>query len=111
MKTAIVDAANNGRDGKGMVITFGAGNDACQSGNLCYQDGDTSGDSLGYIKDDESAIEEVLAVGAINHVNERASYSNWGEYLDISAPGGDGDNVDDAYGMVSLLLENRPVAE
>ena len=37
---------------------------------------------------DESAIPEVISVGATDRENLRAWYSNYGEYLDILAPGG-----------------------
>lgn len=107
VKSTIVDCATNGRDGKGMIITFGHGNDACNDTHICKQSGE--GDELGYIKDDESAIEEILAVGATNSQNKRASYSNYGIYLDISAPGGDGDtiDIDNASGIVSTDLSGE----
>ena len=68
----INDLAINGRDGKGTVIVFAAGNDP---------DVD--------IQNDESSIKNVIAVGATAKDNLRTSYSSYGTDLDIMAPGGD----------------------
>ncbi|MEM9887191.1 MAG: S8 family serine peptidase [Bacteroidota bacterium] len=72
---AINDAATNGRNGKGCVITFASGN----NGENCAT----------Y----PSNIDAVLAVGAITSSGNRSSYSNYGPRLDIVAPsdGGAGD--------------------
>jgi subtilisin family serine protease len=70
VRDAIVDLATNGRDGKGIVFVFAVGNGARDVGN------------------DESAIPEVIAVGSSDEQNDRAWYSNYGENLDILAPGG-----------------------
>jgi subtilisin family serine protease len=35
--------------------------------------------------------DEVIAVAATNNVDAKASYSNYGTYVDIAAPGGEGD--------------------
>lgn len=67
----IVDLARNGRNGKGAVIVFAAGNEDSSIGN------------------DEASIPEVLAVGATNIYNQRAHYSNYGPELDLMAPGGE----------------------
>ncbi len=75
VKTAIVDVAKTGRNGKGTIIVFASGN-----GGL-----DGIGDSIG---NDESGIAEVLAVSATNIYNKRTSYSNYGPQLDLLAPGG-----------------------
>ena len=66
----ITNLSKNGRNGKGINIVFAVGND---------------NSSLG---DDESAIPEVISVGASAEDNDRASYSNWGVELDILAPSG-----------------------
>ena len=71
VRDAIVDIATNGRDGKGTIVVFAAGNDDDLIGN------------------DESSIPEVIAVGATNIYNERTTYSNYGPSLDIMAPGGE----------------------
>jgi len=70
VKEVIQDLAINGRDGKGIIIVFATGNDGQDMGN------------------DESAIPEVIAVGSTDKDNLRAWYSNYGEYLDVLAPGG-----------------------
>ncbi len=71
VKKTIQDLARNGRDGKGTIIVFATGNNNEDMGN------------------DESAIPEVISVGASDEENLRAWYSNYGEYLDLLAPGGD----------------------
>ena len=38
---------------------------------------------------DESAIPEVLGIGATNKRNQRSKYSNYGPELDLMAPGGE----------------------
>ncbi len=70
VKEVIQDLAINGRNGKGVVIVFAVGNDSQDMGN------------------DESAIPEVIAVGSTDIDNLRAWYSNYGENLDVLAPGG-----------------------
>ena len=75
VKDKIIDLANNGRGGLGIPIVFAVGNDGTYMGN------------------DESAIGEVISVGASNIDNDRAWYSNYGEHLDILAPGGDFDSA------------------
>ena len=70
VKEKIRDLAINGRNGKGTIIVFAAGNSNQNMGN------------------DESAIPEVIAVGSSDTRNLRAWYSNYGENLDILAPGG-----------------------
>ena len=70
VKEKIVDLAKNGRDGKGTIIVFAAGNDDKDMGN------------------DESAIPEVISVGATDKDNLRASYSSYGKNLDVVSPGG-----------------------
>lgn len=70
VKEKIVDLSTNGRNGKGTVIVFATGNDDQDMGN------------------DESAIPEVISVSSTDTDNLRTWYSNYGEYLDIMAPGG-----------------------
>lgn len=70
VRNKIVDLATNGRNGKGTIIVFASGNDDRDMGN------------------DESAIPEVISVGATDRDNLRAYYSNYGINLDIMAPGG-----------------------
>ena len=45
-----------------------------------------------------SAYTNAVAVTATNYLDEKADYSNYGSYVDIAAPGGDGnDNNGDGY--------------
>lgn len=71
VKEKIQDMAINGRNGKGIVFVWAAGNDQKD------------------IETDESAIEEVIAVGSTNKNNELAYLNNYGEELDLLAPSGD----------------------
>ncbi len=70
VKETIQELAHNGREGKGSIIVFAVGNGNRDMGN------------------DESAIPEVVAVGATDRDNTRAWYSDYGKELDIMAPGG-----------------------
>lgn len=70
VKETIQYLAINGRQGKGIPIVFASGNNDLD------------------MRNDESAIPEVISVGATDKNNLRASYSNYGEYLDVMAPGG-----------------------
>jgi subtilisin family serine protease len=67
---------------KGGVAIFAAGND-----NFDY--------------DPLVSYEPLIAVGAFGATGNKASYSNYGEWLDIAAPGGDG-----KQGIWSTLLGN-----
>ncbi|WP_300362917.1 S8 family serine peptidase [Hydrogenimonas sp.] len=71
VRDIIADLATHGRNGKGTVIVFAAGNEDQPIGK------------------DEASLPEVIAVGATNRENLRSSYSNYGESLDIMAPGGE----------------------
>ncbi len=66
----IDNMATNGRDGKGIVFVFASGNRGKKNNS------------------DESMIESVIGVGASDEENLRAIYSNFGDGLDIVAPGG-----------------------
>jgi subtilisin family serine protease len=70
VREKIVDVATNGRNGRGTLIVFAAGNSNALMGN------------------DESSIDEVIAVGATDKENLRTYYSSFGPQLDIMAPGG-----------------------
>ncbi|TRX66535.1 S8 family serine peptidase [Carboxylicivirga sp. M1479] len=52
------------------------------------------------------AYESAIAVSSSIHNNERASYSNYGSYIDLSAPGGDTD-YDDKEGVLSTMPDNK----
>ena len=72
LNTALADAKNNGRNGKGCVIVFASGND--YSSCVSYPGNN----------------DNVIAVGAITNTGNRSSYSNQGNKLDISAPSNGG---------------------
>ncbi len=67
-KDAISKAAKDGRDGKGLVICYAAGNEGLDYINFY------------------AAHPDVIAVGACTSKDEHASYSNQGIELDIVAP-------------------------
>jgi len=76
--------ATSGRQGRGIPIIFAVSN---------------RGKSIS--PTDESAIAEVIAVGATDENNQYAAYSSYGASLDLVAPGGG------AIGMTTLDLTGR----
>jgi len=72
IKTAIENAKNNGRNGKGCVIVFCSHN---------------QNDAVAY----PAKYPEVIAVGATDHSDERWYYSNYGPELDVMAPSAGGE--------------------
>ena len=78
---------------KGGLIFFAAGNE-----NIDY--------------DPYAVYEPIIAVGAFRETGAKASYSNWGDWVDVAAPGGEGltngnsiwstlpDKVADGYGSI-----------
>ena len=66
---AIENALENGRDGKGCVIVFATGNDF---GNVAYP---------------ANSNPNILAVGSITSTGVRSDFSNFGNELDVVAPG------------------------
>lgn len=77
----VLDDALNYAYSKGVTIVAAAGND--ETGTVSYP----------------AAYEKCIAVGAINSGGLLSDYSNYGEALDVVAPGGDGiDRDGDGYG-------------
>ena len=70
LEDAIENALNNGRFGRGCVVVFVAGNMNCNS-----------------VDYPANAFPEILTVGAINSDQSRASFSSYGDHLDVVAPG------------------------
>ena len=70
VKEYIDEISTTGRSGKGVIIVFASGNSNTNMGN------------------DESALENVIGVGATDKSSLRTSYSSYGKDLDIMAPGG-----------------------
>ena len=69
LKTTIQTVFREGREGKGSVVIFAAGNDDREiaSGELCD-------------------LEEVLCVSAIDSYGRPTAYTNYGDAIDIAAP-------------------------
>ncbi|HEX7077531.1 MAG TPA: S8 family serine peptidase [Candidatus Eisenbacteria bacterium] len=57
---------------------------ATQSGTLCVAAAGNDGDS---VRTYPAACDHVLAVGATDDTNARASFSNFGSWVDVAAPG------------------------
>jgi len=70
IEEAISNALNNGRNGKGCVVVFPAGNDYYES-----------------VRYPANIITDILTVGAISFDGKRAIFSNYGGLLDVVTPG------------------------
>ena len=75
LESVLLDAATEGRQGKGCIVVFASGNKAESGLPIDYPGRFTP---------------EMLVVGAMNSNNERASHSAYGRTLDVLAPG---DNI------------------
>jgi subtilisin family serine protease len=71
------ELATYGRDGKGIILVFAAGNNQNGGKNLDNED-----------IDDESESPYVLSIAASTRNNTIANYSNYGSAVDFTAPGG-----------------------
>ncbi len=92
---AIMDAVTTGRDGKGMVLEFSAGNERKTAADSAMTNGTSS--------------RFVIAVGAMNEVGDVASYGSRGTNILVSAFGGDGNGsqgVNEGFGMVAGDVNN-----
>jgi len=82
---------------KGAFVAIAAGNEA--------MDGNPTEYPAAYAAE----IDGVMAVGAVNRRLTRASYSNFGSYVEIAAPGGgDGPAADDIWQMAPLQTDLSP---
>jgi serine protease len=82
---------------RGAFVSISAGNEA--------QDGNPTEYPAAYAAE----IDGVMAVGAVNRRLTRASYSNFGSYVEIAAPGGgDGPATDDIWQMAPLQTDLSP---
>jgi subtilisin family serine protease len=88
-RDAIDDALRYGRDGRGCVIVFSAGNDGC---DIAYN---------GY-----ASHPGVIAVGACNTLDKHPSYSGWGASLWCVFPSND---PGDPIGAGASALTTAPV--
>jgi hypothetical protein len=91
-RLAIEYAATKGRNGKGCVIFFGAGN-----GNECA-------DNDGY-----SSHPMVIAVGACNDQNRRSAYSDYGKALWCCFPSGDQPHPDPKFKPATSTPQTRGI--
>ena len=114
LRNLLVQLYNEGRDGRGTLVLFAAGNE-----NRVLED------------DELSAVTGVIAVGAINNFDEATTFSNYGASLFLTAPtgtittdisGADGDDPGDytelfggtssacpvAAGVAALLMSAKP---
>jgi subtilisin family serine protease len=71
--------AQNGRNGKGIIIVFAAGNDSKD-----LDQPDKNGNAI----NDESESQYVISIAASTQDNSIARYSNFGSSIDFTAPGG-----------------------
>ena len=67
---AIDNALTNGRNNKGCVVVFAVGND-----------------SIASVSFPANCVSEILTVGAIDNLGNKADFSNYGIELDVVAPG------------------------
>ncbi|MDI3275597.1 S8 family serine peptidase [Pseudomonas sp. AL03] len=91
-RLAIEYAATKGRNGKGCVIFFGAGN------------GNESVDNDGY-----SSHPMVIAVGACNDQSRRSAYSDFGKALWCCFPSGDQPHPDPKFKPATSIPQTRGV--
>ena len=89
-RTAIDYAHTSGRDGKGTVIVFAAGNDTADVSMDAYARG-----------------ANVIAVAATTNLDDWAYYSNWGDEIDVAAPSLGGAVAGDGYGIVTTDLSGE----
>ncbi len=71
LRTAIEKVFADGRDGKGALVVFAAGNDNRELGD-----------------EELTNVDGVITVGALNNFDEATSFSNRGPSVDIAAPTG-----------------------
>ncbi len=90
--SALKDLSINGRNGKGLLIFFAAGNDGCNMDEYyrISPDGTTQclakPDNATQIND-ESESPYVISIAASTQYNRIANYSNYGSSIDFTAPG------------------------
>lgn len=84
MRTAFQYAASDGRDGKGTLIFFAAGNETTDVGVNGYANS-----------------EWTIAVAASTNLDDFAVYSNYGDEIDMAAPSRGGAVSQDDYGIAT----------
>ncbi|MEL7147657.1 MAG: S8 family serine peptidase, partial [Bacteroidota bacterium] len=91
---SLVDAMN--------YYTTEATSSKMQGGLILFSSGNSSSSSQDY----KSAYDNVMMVSATNHRDEKAWYSNFGSWVDISAPGGETNSVT-SEGVLSTVPGNN----
>ncbi len=90
---SIHNATVNGRDGKGSVVLFAAGNDSLE-----FNDSSLPGHP------------DIITIGATNYQDARSYYSNYGNRLDLMAPSNGASNyaiwTTDIMGSVGYSTDN-----
>ena len=84
--------SEEGRDGKGVLVFFAAGNDGCNMDKF-YQVGndgriECSNNPSDNPINDESESKYVISIASMTGDNSIASYSNYGSAIDFVTPGG-----------------------
>lgn len=87
LRSASRNGVNNGRNGKGVIYLFAAGNERYGSGSR-YKG---SGPGYGWANSDESGIPQVFSICAVDANGVSSYYSNYGANLLVCAPSS-GDN-------------------
>ncbi|MGN1211744.1 MAG: S8 family serine peptidase, partial [Candidatus Cryptobacteroides sp.] len=72
------------------------------TGGICIFAAGNSNADTGY----PARFDEALAVAAIGPSGDAASYTNYGEWIDVCAPGGDTDNFGKRGGVLSTTTNN-----
>ncbi|MDM9380931.1 S8 family serine peptidase [Chlorogloeopsis sp. ULAP01] len=87
-RTAITRAATKGRNGKGCVILFAAGNANRPINGIVYEQGWEKNIIKGNTKwlSGFAVHPDVIAVAASTSLNKKAAYSNWGSNISVCAP-------------------------
>ena len=87
-RAVITRAATEGRDGKGCVILFAAGNANRPIDGTIYEQGWIKNILRGNTKwlNGFGLHPDVITVSAATSMNKKAAYSNWGRNISVSAP-------------------------
>jgi len=90
LENSIENALTNGRNGKGMVVVISTGNDN------------------GEVRFPANSNDKIISVGAIDVTINKAASSNFGNELDIVAPGGDNIATTDRQGNSGQNIDVTP---
>lgn len=87
-QNAITQAATHGRNGKGCVVVFSAGNANRPVSGTVVERGWPQGSLQGETKwlSGFAVHPDVIAVSASTSLGRKAAYSNWGEHIALAAP-------------------------